>query len=648
MTDFTYMNRIFTPLRALNDGELGEGQFLPCDFSPSNFDLDQFYEQAKSVDSENGEVDLFLCNGEIVIPCCSCIMIFKSPDLPAHYIREQTRKMPSEASVSYLLSVMDDTGKEGFYPTPVSMASEMLAGIDFTLVSTVLEPSAGKGDLADEIVKAFKRRTYGNKRDIDMDCVEINPDLQLILKGKGYRVVHDDFLTYHTMKRYDLIIMNPPFADGDKHLLHALELQKRGGQIVCLLNAETLRNPYTNSRKLLLDQLTEYDAHVTYFEDSFADAQRPTNVSVAMVKVKVPKVKEESTIWEHMKQAYRVSAEETKDEELAPNDTVQRLIREYQIETHAGVELIRQYWALQPYLKDTLNIDEKYKYDILILSINGGHARNARNSSDTLNEYLRLTRLKYWNYILKDEQFIGKLTSDMRSEFYSRLESLADYEFSEFNVRQLLADINVNIFRGVEDALEKLFNQLTVQHTWFPECQKNIHYFNGWKTNKAHKINKKVIIPSHGLFPDYSWSRDTFRVHEAYGHLADIEKCLNYLDGNTTAEVDLVRTLEAANDAGQTKNIKCKFFNVTFYKKGTTHITFTNEKLLEKFNIYCARNRGWLPPRYGKTYYQDMTQEEKTIIDEFQGEQAYNEVLRDRAYYLASTADMVAKLPEAM
>ena len=36
-----------------------------------------------------------------------------------------------------------------FYPTPKRVAADMLAGLDFYCISSILEPSAGKGDLAD-------------------------------------------------------------------------------------------------------------------------------------------------------------------------------------------------------------------------------------------------------------------------------------------------------------------------------------------------------------------------------------------------------------------------------------------------------------------------------------------------------------------
>lgn len=39
---------------------------------------------------------------------------------------------------------------KGFYPTPPDLAEKLLAGIDWYMIETILEPSAGKGDLTRE------------------------------------------------------------------------------------------------------------------------------------------------------------------------------------------------------------------------------------------------------------------------------------------------------------------------------------------------------------------------------------------------------------------------------------------------------------------------------------------------------------------
>ena len=61
-----------------------------------------------------------------------------------------------------------------FYPTPPQLASTMCRSIQ--PAHTVLEPSAGKGDLADA----------ARERGADVDVCEIDTKLQAILEDKGY------------------------------------------------------------------------------------------------------------------------------------------------------------------------------------------------------------------------------------------------------------------------------------------------------------------------------------------------------------------------------------------------------------------------------------------------------------------------------
>jgi len=116
-----------------------------------------------------------------------------------------------------------------FYPTPAPVIYKMLQGVRTEAIRTVLEPSAGKGDIIERLNKKNgAQRGRHSKRDLDIDAIEIDPNLRHILKGKGVKVVHDDFLSFQTFKRYDLIIMNPPFSNGDKHLLKAVQQIRAG------------------------------------------------------------------------------------------------------------------------------------------------------------------------------------------------------------------------------------------------------------------------------------------------------------------------------------------------------------------------------------------------------------------------------------
>ena len=72
-------------------------------------------------------------------------------------------------------------GKDQFYPTPRPLADKMLTGLDMRFIRSVLEPSAGKGDLITAIGwKNLARYEYD--RPIEVDFCEIDPYLRQICK----------------------------------------------------------------------------------------------------------------------------------------------------------------------------------------------------------------------------------------------------------------------------------------------------------------------------------------------------------------------------------------------------------------------------------------------------------------------------------
>lgn len=524
-----------------------------------------------------------------------------------------------------------------FYPTPETIINKMLCDIDFKMIHSILEPSAGSGNIVEAIKQKekFYSSTY-NKISYDIDCIEIDENLQHILKGKNFRVVYNDFMTYDTMKEYDIIIMNPPFSNGCKHLLKALDMQKRnGGAVVCLLNAETLKNPCTNERLDLQRKLTEYSAKVEFIQDAFLDAERKTDVEIALIKVQLPEVQKQSFILDGLRKAKEVrEAEETESTQLIDGGFFKTIVNQYQLEVEAGVKLIKEYYAMKPFILSEFGKDKETGETIqqggCILSLDIGSNKDKYRNKLSINEYIREVRRKYWEALFENPKFIGQLTNNLQRDFYNRVEELKDYDFSLYNICQLKIDMQKKVVKGIEDTIISLFDELSHKHYWYDETSKNIHYYNGWKTNKAWIVNKKVIIPLSGWY----WGRYNPTNYDTIRKLQDIEKCFNYLDGGLTEAVDLKESLQFAEEYGETKDIQLKYFTVTFYKKGTCHITFNDDELLKKFNIFGSQHKGWLPPSYGKKAYKDMTSEEKAVVNEFEGESGYNKVISNSKYYL--------------
>jgi hypothetical protein len=70
-------------------------------------------------------------------------------------------------------------------------------------------------------------------------------------------------------------------------------------------------------------------------------------------------------------------------------------------------------------------------------------------------------------------------------------------------------------------------------------------------------------------------------------------------------------------------------------------LTFKNLELLKKFNIFGCSKKGWLPPSYGKKNYKDMTDEEKQVIDDFEGREEYEKTMKNTGYYIFSSSQVL-------
>lgn len=256
--------------------------------------------------------------------------------------------------------------------------------------------------------------------------------------------------------------------------------------------------------------------------------------------------------------------------------------------------------------------------DKMFANINWLHVQSVLEPSagrGDIAEYLKKLRYKYWNKLFYSKEFAAKYTSKLLEQVYNSIRDMSEFEFSEFNIRQIQIDMTNQIVSSMERSIIELFNRMSVKHSWYDEMSKNIHYYDGWKTNKSYIINSKVILPIN--FAEYIFEWVTSPYNHAVTELCDIEKTLQYLDGVQSNSSNLMAILEQARSDKQTKNIHCKYFDFTCYKKGTTHITFTNLDILKKFNLFGSQHKGWLPPVYGKMHYDEMDDDEQLVVDAF-------------------------------
>lgn len=535
-----------------------------------------------------------------------------------------------------------------FYPTPKRIAEKMWDKIKWNKVNTLLEPSAGKGDLLSGINERRKDNwgewVYtGNRRADYIDCVEIDPNLAAILREKGYNVTVADFLTHDTYTRYDCIIMNPPFANGDRHLLKALDLCKFGGQVCAIINAETLRNAYTDTRNELVQKLTDLNADIEYVDNAFkgADVDRQADVDIAIVYVNIPKVEYDFDIFKGMVKAEDYeSVYDNIDNSctLATNDGIANAIRAYNDECRIGLSLIDNFERMNKLIPHTAKTSEyDSSYSLLSMSV---RCKEEDSKLSLQNQFLRALRDKYWNILFNSREISKLLTNKTREQLYSELQNFRAYDFTLSNIKALQIRLSAHMSDSIEEAIMRQFDNLTYKHSMSKSS--NAHYYNGWKTNDAFAINKKVIIPCYGMYTTYG-SCGYWSLYRAADTLDELEKVLTYLNGGVRPEGDDARTVVNNVDSkgyyGQ--RLHTSFFDFECKLKGTIHVWFNDLDLLKKFNIYAGRKKGFLPNDYGSKKYADLDGKEKQIADEFEGAKSYADTNKNITYYTTGVS-MVA------
>lgn len=161
----------------------------------------------------------------------------------------------------------------GYFPTPKTIVQKMIEAAEIEQGQKVLEPSAGKGNIADLL------KDSGTSPEV----IEVNTTLRDLLKAKGHNVVGTDFLQ-HTGE-YDRIVMNPPFEQGQDidHVRHAYDLLKPGGRLVAIMSEGPFfrQSKKDTSFREWLDEVGGTSEKLP--EGSFKSSERSTSVATRMV-----------------------------------------------------------------------------------------------------------------------------------------------------------------------------------------------------------------------------------------------------------------------------------------------------------------------------------------------------------------------------
>lgn len=502
---------------------------------------------------------------------------------------------------------------QDFYPTPKSLVFKMLDKLQadsygLNKCKYVLEPECGKGD----IVQAYKEyylndiNKYNSKYStpktstdeyIKFDVIEYDKSLNSLLRGEGHNVIWDDYLTFDPPRFYDLIIQNVPFSTGAKHLLKSISIQERiGGRILCIINAETIKNPYSKERIKLSNKLKEYNADIEYIQEAFTYAERKTDVEIALIYLNISMKNTETMFEREFKREHvNINSDYSFQSVIPKMNKLQQLVLEFNICKNSIIKLYEERERIKHLFKG-LNIQQ----EIGIMD-----REQSKKEHIKINDYISQITLKYWEKFIEETDFKSKLPSKLRNDFSYNMERQADIPFTIENCKYFYENIMASIPKSYESTVSDVFDTLTSKYSYTEASwNKNIHMYSGWKSNNAYMIKGKNIIP---CYLEYSFQC-----------IPDVLKDLTIIFNNLTSKKYVLDTDEMRKKIQRCeKDIDAEFFYLDVYKKGTIHVKYKDENLLKQFNILAGKGKNWLPDDFMCKKYNDMSDKEKDLVKEF-------------------------------
>ncbi len=463
-----------------------------------------------------------------------------------------------------------------FYPTPKNTVLSMISGLKLN-GKTVLDPMAGDGSILD-VVQSLYSSHYSR---VETYAIEIDISLQAILRDKGHQVIDGDFFEYRGKQYFDAIVMNPPFNRGVEALLRAWDISN-GSVIKCLLNADTISNPYTQDRQRLC-HLIERHGDIQNLGQPFAHSQRPTNVEVVLITMQdtthIPP-------YEFKFDGSRTTTGKFEEEvfssgEIASSDLLSSYVAQYDAGITAFEELLKAQQKVEHYFEGILpEISNPIKE---ALAKDGARKK--------YNTFQKLATKYAWDSVFEKTKLRTVTTEAVRDQIEADQAAQGQMAFTVQNMRQLFYKLMGSKQEIMLACVLEVFDNLTSYY------EDNREYVEGWKTNNAYFIGKRFILPN------IDSGRYSGLDYRAKGRIEDIEKALCFLSGQRLESISPIDKMYET-DSHYGEWLPSTFFDTKLHKKGTMHFRWRDEDLRQRFNAVVAQHRwNFLPEKIKSGFY---------------------------------------------
>lgn len=204
----------------------------------------------------------------------------------------------------------------------------------------------------------------------------------------------------------------------------------------------------------------------------------------------------------------------------------------------------------------------------------------------TLEGFRRSLDYAIWNYLLTTSQLTKVMSCGAKDDFYELLKR----EVPEAT----LANMRATLLKAIGNSSEYFTESIVEAFKCLPPS---------YKTNDTAKFTRKVIYEdaaSHPFFCIYTMSRFARMIYQ-------LEKAMMIMDSDSdkvsTQCVAIARLNEKVKPGcGFPCLAETPYFKMKLFKKGSVHITFKREDLLDRLNAELARHYGSsaLPRKHAK------------------------------------------------
>lgn len=489
-----------------------------------------------------------------------------------------------------------------YYPTPDWLADKAWSMFNHKGVERLLDACAGTGALADAWVRKMELSGHRRYQELSIDAVEIDARHHPALREKGIKVVGLDFLTFESGAIYSHVVLNPPFSQGAKHVLKAYDMLWEG-EVVAILNAETLRNPYSAERRRLC-KLVEDAGRVEFVADAFKGdgVEREAAVEVALVHlVKKAECNEDwiGPVIDSLQtdksdlpgsDIFRLPTELT-----LPNGFVENQCIAFRMAVKAMREQVRASAVATHFAN---RIGQTMAQASGKVDLDGEKARQSA-SADGVRAALREKYLELkdraWTSVLRSTETLQRLSMKVQKQAEAQFKDIAALEFNEQNVHGFLLGLVESQPEMQLDMACDVFDQVTKY--W----SDNTVFFRGWLSNDRHRANGMRVRTTRFILPGHSTSSYQSTLGwESTQLLSDFDKVFAMLDGKQRPEFGLVALFNTRlKDLRNGQRLASDYFEVRYYAQaGTIHFFPRSKTLMDRLNKIVGRRRNWLPPAH--------------------------------------------------